>query len=123
MTPTLVDTSGWRRFFAGAPAFAGLEVLLDEEGAVLTHPFVLGELVLGGLAHRELELFERLPSAPEIAHAEVLAFVRHHALARRGVGWIDAHLLASAAVAEARVWTADLPLAKAAARLGLAYDG
>jgi predicted nucleic acid-binding protein len=123
VTAVLVDTSAWRRFFAGAKAFRGLAALLDDEGAVITHPFVLGELVLGGLGPGEQAVFERLPAAPEVAHAEVLAFVRHHDLARRGIGWVDAHLLASAAVGGARVWTADRPLAAAATRLGLGWTG
>ena len=53
MTAVLVDTSVWRRFFGGSPAAGALADLLDEDGAVLVHPFVLGELVLGGLSARE----------------------------------------------------------------------
>jgi predicted nucleic acid-binding protein len=40
----------------------------------------------------------------------------------RGIGWIDAHLLASALVADASIWTADGHLARLAGELGIAYQ-
>lgn len=121
MTAVLVDTSVWRRYFGGSPGVGALADLLDEDGVVLVHPFVLGELVLGGLSAREESLFTRLPSAPVVAHEEVLAFVRRRKLARRGVGWIDAHLLASALATSAALWSSDARLAAAAAELGAEF--
>jgi predicted nucleic acid-binding protein len=120
MTPVLVDTSIWRRYFSGSSAARRLGELLDEDGAVLMHPFVVGELVLGGLSTREEALFARLPPAPVVPHEDVLALVRQRKLMRRGVGWVDAHLLASALLARAAVWTADADLSAAAAALGVA---
>ena len=125
MTPVLVDTSVWRRYFAGKTTrreTGALQVLLDEDGALAVHEAVLGELVLGGLAAREEELLRRLPIAPELESAEVLAFVKHRNLARRGVGWVDAHLLASALVLPGLLWTADRRLKEAAAELGIALN-
>ncbi len=121
MTPVLVDTSVWRRYFSGAPAARPLAALLDDEGAVITHPFVLGELVLGGLSIREEELFARLPQARLVPHEEVLEFVRRRRLMRRGVGWVDAHLLASALLSSAALWSLDAELAAAAADLRVAF--
>jgi predicted nucleic acid-binding protein len=118
VTPVLVDTSVWRRYFSGSAGVSALADLLDEDGAVLIHPFVLGELVLGGLSVREESLFARLPSATLLAHDEVLEFVRRRKLARRGIGWIDAHLLASALASGAALWSADGPLSAAAAEIG-----
>lgn len=118
MTAVLVDTSVWRRYFSGATGVGALGDLLDEDGAVLMHPFVLGELVLGGLSAREEGLFARLPQATVLAHEEVLDFVKRRKLARRGIGWIDAHLLASALASSAALWSADAPLASVAAELG-----
>ena len=88
----LVDTSVWRKHFSGrvAPlASRALDALLDEDGAVLMHPAVLGELVLGGLSAREERLFLRLPQAPEVSSSELLMFIRDRGLARQGVGWVD----------------------------------
>ena len=121
MRPVLVDTSVWRRFFAGAPRFRALRDLLDEDGAVLVHPFIVGELVMGGMSAREEELFERLPAAAIVADQEVLAMVKRRRLTRRGIGWVDAHLLASALAFSAVIWSADKDLASAAAELDAAF--
>jgi predicted nucleic acid-binding protein len=124
VTQVLIDTSVWRRYFAGrteARATRTLDTLLEEEGGILTHPAVLGELVLGGLSAREERLFARLPSAYEVSNAEVLDFVKHRKLQRRGVGWIDSHLLASAVVTQARLWSLDRKLSEVAEELEIAY--
>lgn len=122
MKPVLVDTSVWRRYFAGAPAVRPLGSLLDEDSAVLVHPFVVGEMVLGGLSAREEALFGRLPAAAVVPHDEVLAFIRRRRLARRGIGWVDAHLLASALASGGALWSVDGDLAAAAIDLGVGYD-
>jgi predicted nucleic acid-binding protein len=120
----LVDTSVWRKYFSGRIAARDgrtLDALLDEEEAVLVHPAVLGELVLGGLSEREERLLDRLPGAPEISTPELLAFVRQRKLARRGIGWVGCQLLASALVVSASLWSLDRELAEAAADLKTAY--
>ena len=121
LTRVLVDTSVWRRYFSGATLASPLAELLDEEGAVLSHPFVLGELVLGGLSAREEELFTRLPRAGLAPHEEVLELVRRRRLMRRGIGWVDVHLLASALVSSAALWSMDSELAAAAADLDVHF--
>jgi predicted nucleic acid-binding protein len=121
LKPVLVDTSVWRRYFAGAPSVRGLGELLDEDGAVLVHPFVVGELVLGGLSAREEGLFARLPAAALVPHEEILAFVRRRRLARRGIGWADAHLLASTLASGGTLWSVDGDLSAAAADLGVSH--
>ena len=123
MKPVLIDTSVWRRFFAGSSAHRTLSDLLQEDDVVVVHPFVIGELVMGGLSEREKELFERLPALPPVAHQEVLRFVARRRLTRRGLGWIDAHLLASALASSALLWSGDKVLAAAAADLAIAYQG
>ena len=121
MKPVLVDTSVWRRYFRGTATVRGLGALLDEDGIVHIHPFVLGELVLGGLSAREEELFGRLPAAPVVAHDEVMDLVRRRRLMRRGIGWVDTHLVASALTASAVLWSTDADLCKAAADLGIEF--
>jgi predicted nucleic acid-binding protein len=120
----LVDTSVWRKYFSGRIAARdakALDALLDEDGAVLMHPAVLAELVLGGLSEREERLLTRLPGAPEVSSLELLVLVRQRKLARRGIGWMDCQLLASALVAAASLWSLDRQLAEAAADLKTAY--
>lgn len=100
---------------------AGLRDLLDEVDLVLMHPFVIGEMVLGGLSAREEALFARLPRASLVRHEEVLELVRRRRLMRRGIGWIDAHLLASALIASASLWSADAALSAVAADLNVGF--
>ena len=56
-----------------------------------------------------------------LPHAEVLTFVRRRRLTRRGIGWVDAHLLASALASGGALWSVDRDLAAAAGDLGVRY--
>jgi predicted nucleic acid-binding protein len=118
----LVDTSVWVDHLRRVDeALAGL---LDA-GRVLAHPFVVGELALGGLRQRELVLsgLQHLPQATVATDQEVLHFIDQHLLFGLGIGYVDAHLLAAARLtAGAHLWTRDKRLQGAAARLGLAID-
>lgn len=120
MKPVLVDTSVWRRYFSGTASVRRLGDLLEEDGTVLVHPFIIGEMVLGGLSAREEGLFARLPCADTVPHGEVLELVRRRRLMRSGIGWVDAHLLASALTSSAVLWSIDAALTAAAA--GLSVD-
>jgi predicted nucleic acid-binding protein len=120
----LVDTSVWIRFLSGrSPYAAALDELLGR-GEVSGHDFVHGELLIGDKGGRHVLLadFELMHRAPLLRHRDVVAFVRQRRLRGRGVGWIDAHLLASALVGHLTVWTADSRLAVVAGELGVAYD-
>ncbi len=116
----LADTSVWvDHLRAGDKALAAL---LDA-GMVLAHPFVIGELALGNLRQREIVLkaLADLPHASVATDAEVLHFIGRHALSGRGIGYIDAHLLAAVKLtAGAELWTNDKRLQGVAVQLGLA---
>jgi predicted nucleic acid-binding protein len=116
----LVDTSVWIDHLRATEK--ALVALLDK-GLVLAHPFVIGELALGNLRQREivLDALSDLPPAGVATDAEVLHFIDRHALFGRGVGYIDAHLLAAARLtAGAGLWTKDKRLHGVAVELGLA---
>ena len=120
----LVDTSVWIRFLADREPYAAeLDRLLGRD-EVSGHDFVLGELLVGDKGGRRQLLadYEQMHQAPVIPHREVVAFVRLRRLNGRGVGWIDAHLLASALVGRLRLWTADPRLATLAKDLSVAYE-
>lgn len=120
----LVDTSVWIRFLANrAPHAIELDGLLSRD-EVSGHDFVYGELLIGDRGGRKelLANYVRMDHAPFVPHAEVVTFVRDRKLNGRGIGWIDAHLLASALVGRLKLWTADSPLATVAAELGIAYE-
>ena len=116
---TLVDTSVWVQHLRRRSA--RLTGLLTD-GAVVCHPLVIGELACGRLPARDelLGLLQDLPAVPGALHEEVLRLVDAWGLAGQGLGWVDAHLLASARLARVPLWTLDRPLAAAALRLGLA---
>lgn len=117
----LVDTAIWVSHLRAADAV--LTALLDT-GMVLAHPFVIGELALGNLRQRQLILtaMSDLPCANAATDAEVLRFIDRHALFERGIGYVDAHLLAAVRLtAGAELWTSDKRLHGAAASLGLAF--
>jgi predicted nucleic acid-binding protein len=116
----LVDTSIWIDHLRANNAV--LKGLLDA-GRVLMHPFVIGELALGRMRHREMILaaLSDLPRAELATDAEVLGFVDREALFGRGIGYVDAHLLASTRLsAGAAMWTRDARLRNVAEKLGLA---
>jgi predicted nucleic acid-binding protein len=120
----LVDTSVWIRFLSNrAPYAAELDGLLSRD-EVSGHDFVYGELLIGDRGGRGLLLanYEQMHQAPLVPHSEVVAFVRERRLHGRGVGWIDAHLLASALVGRLKVWTVDPRLAALGKELGISYD-
>jgi predicted nucleic acid-binding protein len=115
----LVDASVWIEHFRRTqpPLVDALFQML-----VVTHPFVIGELACGHLSERAsvLTLMSRLATVPPVSNQEALAFIDAHRLAGTGLGWVDVHLLASARLARARLWTRDKALERAASRLDLA---
>lgn len=89
----------------------------------LIHPFTIGEIALGSLRDRQAILAELgLRLQPRFAtDAEVRAMVEEHTLYGAGIGWVDAHLLASTLLTpETRLWTRDKRLHAAAKRLEVA---
>jgi predicted nucleic acid-binding protein len=120
----LVDTSVWIRFLSNrAPYAAELEERLSRD-EVCGHDFVYGELLIGDMGGRKqlLSDYEQMHQAPLVAHREVVAFVHDRRLHGRGIGWIDAHLLASALVGRLKLWTTDPRLVTVAKKLGVDYD-
>ena len=119
----VVDTSVWVDFRRGDPRALPLVELLENNEA-LVHPFVQGELAMTGLgppAEGNLASLALLPAIPVVSQAEVLAFVAHWRLQGAGIGWIDAHLAASALAFGATLWTHDGKLGGVAERLGIAH--
>ncbi len=117
----LVDTSIWVDHLRRGN---GRLAALLEEGQVLTHPFVVGELACGSLRNRVevLTLLGTLPEAKVAEHQEVMEFVERDRIFGRGIGWIDAHLLASALLSGTTLWTVDQQLARVASILKIPAD-
>lgn len=98
-----------------------LAALLDAD-RIVVHPMVIGELALGALRERAetLEDLRELRGGVLAEDEEVMALIERHRLWGRGIGWVDAHLLASALLGGVRLWTLDRPLARVALALGTA---
>lgn len=117
----LVDTSVWVDHLRSGDA--SLTRLLST-GLVLGHPWVAGELALGNLAQRQtiLSLVQALPLAVVATDVEVLSLIDRHRLHGRGIGYVDAHLLAAGRLTPgAQLWTRDKRLAAAAADVGIGF--
>lgn len=119
----LVDTSVWIDHLRAGDD--GLIALLNSS-QVLMHSYVLGELACGNLRNRRevLALLRDLPRAVVATDDEVLFFIEQRSLMGRGIGYIDACLLAATSLANsARLWTRDKRLAAVAHELELAHEG
>lgn len=116
----LVDSSVWVDHLRSAePDLADL--LLSQQ--VLTHSFVIGEVALGSLRQRAAIVadLQCLPMAERAGDDEVMALIERQALHGRGIGYIDAHLLAATLLTPGtKLWTRDRRLRGVAADLGLA---
>lgn len=105
----LVDTCVWIEHFK-----TGVSELSDllRNKQVLTHSSVIGELACGKIPDRVRVLGDLLllDKAVESTHLEVLNFIEQKKLFGRGLGWVDCHLLVSAKISDARVYTFDKQL-------------
>jgi predicted nucleic acid-binding protein len=117
----LADTSIWIAHFGKQDDY--FDELLDN-GMVVMHPFVYGELACGGLPKRRdtLNRLNILPPLDVAADSEVIALITKNKLTGKGIGYIDAHLLAAVAQADSiRLYTHDTHLHQAAQSLSLAH--
>jgi len=116
----LVDTSVWVGHLRSHDN--ELAQLIDAN-ALCTHPYVVGEIALGQLRQRGIVL-RSLQALPEVILAterEMLTLINNHNLFGRGIGYVDACLLAAACITpNTWLWTSDRKLAAVALGLGLA---
>ena len=117
----LADTSVWVDHLR-RPNSEMIERLTARD--ILIHPFVIGELACGTLPDRSvLQRLDDLPQIVSATHDEVLSLIESHRFMGRGIGYIDAHLLASVIHdGSASLWTRDRRLAQVAEELGLAFS-
>jgi predicted nucleic acid-binding protein len=116
----LADTSIWIQHFRTGD-------LMNRNllrGEISIHPFIIGELACGNLPARRIALAELqfLRRSPMASNSEVLGLIERNQLMGRGIGFIDAHLLASALMATGtHLWTRDRRLFTVAGDLGIAF--
>lgn len=108
----LVDTSLWVDHFRRKGGDPELGDLLKSSQSVFLHDFVYGELLLGGV-DRSIELkdlLQYLPRATLAVQAEVEELIAARNLTGSGIGWVDAHLIASALLDGLELMTKDQKL-------------
>jgi predicted nucleic acid-binding protein len=116
----IVDTSIWvNHLRRGSRQLE--ELLLDAR--VVCHPFIIGELACGNIKNRGefLSLLHSLPIVTVVTLDELLFFIERNKLMGKGIGFVDAHLLASAQLSRLALWTSDRALKLVASELKLAY--
>jgi predicted nucleic acid-binding protein len=115
----LVDTTVWVDHFQQTEPQL---VRLLNEGCVLGHPFVLGEMALANLQDRERILGWMADLQPTVlaSPSEVLELVELRELHGQGLGYVDTHLLASVLLSPGTtLWTRDMQLLRVVKELGL----
>jgi hypothetical protein len=115
----LADTSVWVDHLRAENA--EMSKLLDDVQIVM-HPLIVGELALGSLWERKkiLAFLDMLPRVRVARLDEVRQMVETRSLYSRGIGLIDAHLIASIFLnPPTLLWTKDKRLAGIAESLGI----
>jgi len=116
----LADTSLWISHLRDGNAKFGHFL---NDGEVVCHPFIIGELACGNIRNRKeiLSLIDALPVVEQVDDKEILLFIEKKNLMGKGLGLIDVHLLAAALLSEASLWTLDAKLKHEASLLGIAF--
>jgi predicted nucleic acid-binding protein len=98
--------------------------MLDNEQIVI-HPFIIGEVALGS-HHDRARLISRLQRLVQVRVARtetVMALIEVEQLHGKGIGFVDANLLASVRLTPGtQIWTRDKSLHAVAERLKLAFS-
>jgi predicted nucleic acid-binding protein len=114
----LADTSIWIDHFRRADA--ELRRIIEDD-RLLCHPAVISELALGSLRDRgSVIAFLAAQRVTVVAtHDEVMTMIDRHSLFSIGIGYTDAHLLASVLLDQrATLWTRDKRLRAGAEKAG-----
>lgn len=119
----LVDTQIWIDHFHEANLRLNA---IGEAEDLLCHPLIIAELAMGSLKNREetLENLWGIPMTEEVEITELLHFVDREALFSKGIGVVDATLLASCLIdpQPIKLWTRDRRLNTLADQFGIAYQ-
>ena len=115
----LADTSVWVDHFRKRDGALYQQL---QQNAISIHPYVVAELVLGGLPERQKTIasLDLLPMVKVAQMSEVRRMIEAHSLFQRGIGLVDAHLIASTFITPHTVlWSRDKRLRDIAETLGL----
>jgi len=103
----LADTSIWIDHFRSGDNEL-IKIIADD--LLLCHPAIIGELALGNLRDRTsvLAFLNMQREAVVATHDEVMTMIEKHRIFSMGIGYTDAHLLASVLLdRRTSLWTRD----------------
>lgn len=115
----LADTSVWIDHFRKSDT--GLIRQLRQSN-ICMHPFIVAELALGNLPDRTrtIAYLDLLPAVKVAQLDEVRYIIEARALFRKGIGFVDTHLIASAFLTpHTALWSRDRRLHEIAGALGI----
>jgi predicted nucleic acid-binding protein len=106
----IADTNVWVSFFKGEKKALSLKEMIIENQVIL-HPFIYGELLLGGIAQKAEKLLQSLETTVTTEEQLVYHFITKNKIQSRGIGWVDINLLVSALSGKHQIFTFDINLA------------
>lgn len=116
----LADSSVWIRHIREPDV--SFQRALDD-ARVYMHPFVIGELMLGGMRKLTLQALDGMEQSVFASTQEVRFTIQEQSLSGAGIGYVDAHLLVSALLTDdCRLLSYDRNLVKAARRLAVSAE-
>jgi predicted nucleic acid-binding protein len=118
----LADTAIWIEYFRDRNP--RMRELMNS-GQISIHPFVIAQLALGSLHDRAntLAQLDKLASGTVAHLSELRRMIEAHSLYSRGIGFTDAHLIASCLLTPGtQLWTRDIRLRTVAETLGIHAD-
>lgn len=117
----LADTSVWVDHFRKRDAELQRQLLQNN---IAIHPFIITELALGSLPnrHKTLADLELLPQVRTAHINEVRILIESHSLFRKGLGFVDAHLIAATLITPGTIlWSRDKRLLSTAQGMRIGY--
>jgi predicted nucleic acid-binding protein len=95
---------------------------LVEDGHAFTNPYVLDEIIVGGVADDILEAMRDMPCVVQLPHDDYRQFIMENHRKLGGVGFVDLNLIASCLEFGAKIYTYDKALQYAAKEFGVLYE-
>lgn len=116
----LIDTSVFIEYFKGNEQAREVERLSIEDRALL-HPWVLGELMLGGISDKSREVLHSLQTAVPAQIDQLYQTIEEYNLVSRGIGLVDVALIHEAVDRSNPIWSFDSKLSSLSTELALSY--
>ncbi|OHD67544.1 MAG: hypothetical protein A2W19_01590 [Spirochaetes bacterium RBG_16_49_21] len=116
----LIDTSAWVSFFRGEQRSAAMQdEIINGNGAI--HPYIIGELLLGGISSKIDRLLQTMELLPVTDSNVVFQLIKNYNLHNRGIGWVDVNLIATSMISGYKIHTFDENLLRACRSLGCSW--